>query len=289
MQELTGITKTLSLCHRRLAFPPTLATIALMDNPSATGTFQEVGCRECADGAGLPFDFSFAFQPVVDALEERVWGYEALIRGTRNEPAFTVLSQVEGSSRYRFDQVCRVKIVQLAARLGIDCNLMINFYPNAVYNPQLCIRNTLAIARQTGFPIESMIFEITESEKIEDQEHLQSIFDTYQHLGFRVAIDDFGAGYAGLKLLSQYQPNLIKLDLELIRSVDQHPRRQAIIRGICAICDELQIEVVAEGVETAEEYRVLRDFGIRYFQGYYFARPAFEKLVVPDASLYRAG
>jgi len=246
----------------------------------------ELTCDQCANGAGLAFDFSFAFQPIVDIKEQRVWSYEALVRGLNGESAWSILEKVDDSNRYRFDQACRVKIIKLAARLNMKQRLNINFFPNAVYKPELCIRTTLAVAKTTGFPIENIVFEITEGEKIRDEQHLINIIEAYKHLGFSIAIDDFGAGYAGLNLLATYQPDSIKLDLVLIRDIHKHVPRQAIVKAIVGVCDELNIDLVAEGVETKEEYQFLKKIGIRYFQGYYFARPAFETLVIPEASLY---
>lgn len=114
--------------------------------------------------------------------------------------------------------------------------------------------------------------------KIDDHKHLREIVEYYKSRGFLTAIDDFGAGYAGLNLLANIQTDLIKLDMALIRQVDQDKVRQAIVKGIVLVCRELSIEVIAEGIETYEELSVLKDFGIELFQGYYFARPAFRSL-----------
>ncbi len=244
--------------------------------------FQELGCSECAGGAGLDFDFSMAFQPIVDVEERRIFAYEALVRGVNNEPASFILGKIHEGNRYRFDQSCRVKAIKLAAELGMTTNLSINFMPNAVYRPELCIRTTLAAAEKYQFPIERIIFEITEGEKVEDVAHLRRIIGDYQQRGFKTAIDDFGAGYAGLNFLADMQTDIIKLDMALIRNVQNDRMRQAIIKGTMQVCSELPTTVIAEGVETQEEYDVLRSFGIGLFQGYYFARPAFESLpVVP--------
>ena len=245
--------------------------------------FTELSCGQCVNGAGLDFDFSFAFQPIVDFDTRSIWSYEALVRGTNNEPAATILSRLTDQNRYRFDQSCRVKTVQLAARLGMTCNLNINFFPNAVYRPELCIRTTLEAARVNGFPIERIVFEITEGEQVVDHAHLIGIIEEYRRLGFRTAIDDFGAGYAGLNLLAEYQSDYIKLDLKLIRDIDKRPAKQAIVAGIVQVCEKLAVKVLAEGVETREELAYLRKLGISLYQGYYFAKPAFETLVsVPD-------
>jgi EAL domain-containing protein (putative c-di-GMP-specific phosphodiesterase class I) len=237
-----------------------------------------LGCAECAGGAGLSFDFTMAFQPIVNSTTKTVFAQEALVRGLNKEPATEVFKNVNEGNRYRFDQACRVKAIKLAAELKIDSLLSINFLPNAVYRPELCIRTTLNAAEQYGFPINRIIFEITEGEKIDDYDHLRKIVQYYQKRGFKTAIDDFGAGYSGLNLLAEMQTDLIKLDMALIRHIDQDRGRQAIIKGILQVCRDLSILVIAEGVETLEELQVLQGFGIELFQGFYFAKPAFEAL-----------
>jgi EAL domain-containing protein (putative c-di-GMP-specific phosphodiesterase class I) len=240
-------------------------------------------CAQCAEGAGLDFEFSMAFQPIVDFAARRVFSYEALVRGPRNEPSSSIIGQVNDRNRYRFDQACRVKTIQLAARLGLATYLNINFYPGAVYRPELCIRTTIEAARTFNFPIDRIVFEVTEGEKIEDHIHLNGIVKEYQRLGFKTAIDDFGAGYSGLNLLAEFQPDFLKLDMALTRSVHDKPSRQAIVRGIIGVCRELDIAIVAEGVETKEELAWLQAAGVNLFQGYYFAHPAFEALPeIPD-------
>lgn len=156
-------------------------------------------------------------KPIVNTATREVFAYEALVRGLNNESAEHVSQQVNDNNRYRFDQACRVKAVKIAAELGTPCFLSINFLPNAVYRPDLCIRATLAAAEKYAFPIERIIFEITEREKVDDHEHLQKIVDCYKSLGFKTAIDNFGAGYAGLNFLANIRTDLVKLDMALIR------------------------------------------------------------------------
>jgi EAL domain-containing protein (putative c-di-GMP-specific phosphodiesterase class I) len=222
-----------------------------------------------------------AFQPIYDAVDDRVWGYEALVRGVSGEGAFEVLSKVSPEQKYRFDQDCRVKAIELASRLfpaGEDLKLSINFMPNAVYEPAACLRATLRAAARCGFPTSAIMFEFTENEEVADTVHLTNIITEYRRQGFTTAIDDFGAGHAGLGLLVEFQPDLIKIDMKLVRGVDASPVRQAVITGIVGIADQLGITVLAEGVETEAEFLVLQAGGIRLFQGYWFAKPAFEEL-----------
>lgn len=235
-------------------------------------------CAHCRDGQPLGFEFSMAFQPIVDLRDRSLYAYEALVRGRDGSGAADVLSRVNEQNRYAFDQACRVKAVELAARLRMPCRLSINFLPNAVYKAATCIRATLEAARRFDFPCERIIFEITESEELVDKEHLKGIIHEYQRQKFYTAIDDFGAGYSGLNLLAEFQPDIIKLDMALVRGIDTDPVRQAIVQGILGVCRVLKIEVIAEGIETVGELRFLQGVGVYLFQGYLFARPAFEAL-----------
>ncbi|SDH69443.1 EAL domain, c-di-GMP-specific phosphodiesterase class I (or its enzymatically inactive variant) [Pseudomonas flavescens] len=235
-------------------------------------------CRGCQSSPPLDFDFNFAFQPIVDIRSRQVFAHEALVRGPAGEGAPSVLGCVNDDNRYRFDQRCRTQAIAEAMQLGMHTHLSINFLPTAVYRPELCIRSTLEAARQHNFPLDRLIFETLESDPMADSKHLTHILRQYQEFGFKTAIDDFGAGHSGLTLLADFQPDLIKLDMALIRAVDQDKARQAIVRGIVAICRDLDVQVIAEGIETPGERDFLADSGIDLMQGYLFARPRFKGL-----------
>lgn len=236
------------------------------------------GCVQCKNNDELGFDFEYAYQPIVNVRTRTIFGHEALVRGPNGESAWSVLSQVTDANRYMFDQACRVKAIRGAAALGISEMLSINFLPNAVYRPEACIRSTLNAAREYDFPIERIIFEVTESEQVMDRPHLVNIFEEYRRFGFRSAIDDFGAGYAGLNLLADFQPDIIKIDMELVRDIDTKRPKQAIVGGIVAICAELGIQVLAEGIETPGERDFLARAGVELMQGYLFCKPAFKAI-----------
>jgi EAL domain-containing protein (putative c-di-GMP-specific phosphodiesterase class I) len=226
-----------------------------------------------------------AFQPIIDVQKGRVFAFEALVRGVDGSGASEVLAAANDTNLYAFDQRCRVRAIELAASLGIATKgafVSINFMPNAIYRPEVCIRTTLDTARRVGFPTEHIIFEFTEDQQIREPERVREILHAYRKMGFKTAIDDFGAGYAGLNLLADFQPDLIKLDMGLIRGCDIDPVRRAIVHGIIVVCKRLDIRVIAEGVETYGEYRALADLGIELFQGYLFAKPMFEALPEPS-------
>ncbi|TGG91799.1 EAL domain-containing protein [Natronospirillum operosum] len=221
-----------------------------------------------------------AFQPIWDHQLQRVFAYEALVRGPAGEGSGTVLSQVTPKSKYAFDQACRVTAIRFATELGLphDCYLSINFLPNAIYDPETCIRATLEAARQFGFPHNRIMFEMTEHESMDDTSHFKAIIEAYQRLGFTTAIDDFGQGFSGLHLLSNFQPNIIKIDMGLVQGIATDRVRQAIVEGIVVMAERLGIELVAEGIEQVADLNMLLKLGIRYHQGYLLARPGFEML-----------
>jgi len=256
---------------------------SMMNNPP---DFRKLGCQECANGKALGFDFTMAFQPIVDCETREVFAHEALARMPGTNSAKEVMSRVDDSNRYRFDQTCRSKAIKLAAEIGMSSYLSINFLPNAVYRPELCIRTTIEAAEQYGFPIDQIIFEITEGEKVDNHAHLEEIVRYYQQTGFKTAIDDFGAGYSGLNLLASMKTDYIKLDRFLVTGIDSDPGKRAIVKGILAVCEDMGIGVIAEGIETQAEHSVLRDMGIRYLQGYRFARPSIESLPVITESAF---
>lgn len=242
--------------------------------PDPPPSAQPAGCVQCKDASELPFAFVFAYQPIVDICTRSIFAHEALVRGPGGESAHSVLSQVNAANRYSFDQACRVEAIRGAAALGMKELLSINFLPNAVYRPEACIRATFKAAEQYAFPIDQIIFEVTEGEQVQDRPHLVNIFREYRRLGFRTAIDDFGAGYSGLNLLAEYQPDIVKIDMDLIRDIDTSKPKQAIVKGIVGICASLGVRVLAEGIETPAERDFLRDAGIGLMQGYLFCKPA---------------
>jgi len=238
-------------------------------------------CQGCRDGAALDFDISMAFQPIFDVRTGRPWAFEALVRGPQAQSAWSILEKVSAENRYSFDQRCRVVAIERAVKAGIldtDARLSINFLPNAVYSPKACIQLTLRTAEIWSFPTSRLMFEFTENEKMGDTAHVRSIIDSYKEMGFTIALDDFGSGYSGLNLLSEFQTDVIKLDMELVRNIDRSMPRQMIVESMVALCKRMGIAVIAEGIETEAEYRFVRDMGIDLIQGYLLAKPGFEML-----------
>jgi len=236
------------------------------------------GCAACRDGKTLGFPISMAFQPIVNLNTGAIFAHEALVRGSAGESAGSLLSKLNADNLYPFDQACRIKALEWAAKLQVPAMVSINFMPNAVYKAETCIRATLEAAKRFNFPLERIIFEVTEQEQVLDIDHLTGILRAYRKQGFMTAIDDFGAGYAGLNLLADFQPDLIKLDMQLVRNIDQDSVRQILVEAALQMCRKLNIRVIAEGIESLGELHALRDMGVELFQGYLLAKPAFESL-----------
>jgi EAL domain-containing protein (putative c-di-GMP-specific phosphodiesterase class I) len=230
-------------------------------------------CLACGNAADVASRLTMAFQPIVNLRTGGVFAHEALVRGIRGESAHDILSAVSPTERYAFDQACRVVAIRTAAKVRPPALLSINFLPNAVYNPEHCLQATFVAAKAAGWPLNRVIFEVTEHEEVVDHDHLVGILSAYKAHGFLTAIDDFGAGFAGMNLLADFQPDLLKLDIALVRNINADAKRQCIVRHLVALCAELRVEVIAEGVETGDECRALLDLGIPLQQGFYFARP----------------
>jgi EAL domain-containing protein (putative c-di-GMP-specific phosphodiesterase class I) len=234
------------------------------------------------ENGDMGFNFSFAFQPIVDVRNREIISFEALVRGPKGESSASVFAQVPRNEILKFDKLCRHKAIHLASRLNNPNSLNLNLVAESIYEVDLSIMATFQASKQSGFPAENIIFEVLESESLTEQRSLVRYLRLIQEFGFATAIDDFGAGYSGLRLLAEYQPYYIKLDRHLIGNIHQDYVKQRIFSGIRKICDSLSIQIIAEGVESAGEYHWLHEAGIIIFQGYYFARPAFEAL--PDVA-----
>ncbi len=243
-------------------------------------------CSACKEGTLEPFPFTVAFQPIVNVTTGTVFAYEALVRGVQGQGAGEILRQVTDENLYAFDQRCRVKAITLATQLGLietGAMLSVNFMPGAVYSPAACIQLTLETARANKFPLDRLMFEVTESERVPDREHLRAIFQEYRSHGFKMALDDFGAGYCGMNLVADLPVDIIKLDMELTRNLPNRPSAMVIVSMMVQLAQKLGCTLIAEGVETTEEYAALRECGIQIMQGYLFAMPGFESL--PDLKI----
>lgn len=225
--------------------------------------------------------FTHAFQPVVDLVALRVHAYEALIRGPDGEPAAWVFGSTPPALHPRLDGLSRLAAIRTASSLGIDCRLNLNCSPRLFEASSRALDLEIEAAVGLGFPLDRLVIELTERDAIAEPEMLARHLALYRAEGIGIAIDDFGAGHSGLNMLADFQPDEVKLDMHLIRDIARRGPRQAIVRAIAQACADLGIDVIAEGVETFDEFHWLRSAGITLFQGYLFARPGWASLPTP--------
>jgi EAL domain-containing protein (putative c-di-GMP-specific phosphodiesterase class I) len=226
-------------------------------------------------------EFTFAFQPIIDASKRQLVGYEALVRGPQQEHAADVLQRVPLGEIAAFDEDARRMAIGLAARLGLATNIHLNAVLLGRADAPETIDSTLETAARCGISADRLVLEIKQEATVTDPSALASRLREYRRKGLRISIDDFGSGHAGLALLDHYQPDMISLSMWLVRGIETHGPRQAILRGLVQTCRDLGIDIIAKGVETTEEYHWLRDEGIERFQGFLFAKPGFESLPKP--------
>lgn len=224
------------------------------------------------------------FQPIVAAADtSSLFGHEALMRGMDGDatvsPASLLAAARAADLLFQLDLAARQSAIREAGRLGLPARIFINFAPNAVYDPAYCLRSTVATVQETGIAAERIVFEVTESEQVRDLPHLEGILAVYRRAGFQIALDDLGAGYSSLNLIHRLKPDIVKLDMDLIRGVDQDSYKAAIAEKLLELARQLGILTVAEGVETAGELDWLRNKGADCVQGYLIAPPAAAPLV----------
>jgi EAL domain-containing protein (putative c-di-GMP-specific phosphodiesterase class I) len=239
------------------------------------------------DRAGLASSFDraltglwMAFQPIVDAKARTIFGYEALLRSS--EPSLphpgAMLSAAERLDRI-FDLGRRVRALSAEAFVDMpgDALLFVNLHTRDLLDPALYDANAplTKIASR-------VVLEITERSTIDDVEDIQPRVAALREYGFRLALDDLGAGYAGLSSFVAVQPEIVKLDMSLVRGVHKSEVRQRLIASMTSLCKEMGMRVVAEGVEVVEERDAVRAFGCELLQGYLFAKPG---RPFPDADM----
>jgi EAL domain-containing protein (putative c-di-GMP-specific phosphodiesterase class I) len=220
------------------------------------------------------------FHPIVRLLApHEVYAYECLLRGEDAAGGMIPASFLFGVARTvglhgHLDRLARRAAIRDALRHHVDGRIFINFNPAAVYHPAGSLRGTIEAVERASWQAERVVFEVVESEAIDDVDRLVEVLATYRAAGFRVALDDLGAGYGSLNLLTKLRPDFVKLDMELIRGVDRDPYKAHIASKLLEMAKSLGVETVVEGVETPGEWGWARDNGADFAQGFLLARPA---------------
>ncbi len=229
----------------------------------------------------LPPPFGIAFQPIASIRARRLTAQEALVRGVGGRPAGTVLGRVDPAARPSFELSVVHYAIGRAVALGIAVDLHVNLSPHvltrAAGGAAEAAERLLRLAEAQGFPAQRLVLELTEGERIDDPPRLRRLADAARTAGLRFALDDFGAGYNGLALLAEVEPDILKIDMALTRGIDRDRVRRSILCGIMRMVEGSAMRVIAEGVETVQELAALADLGVEEVQGFLIGAPTYER------------
>ena len=220
------------------------------------------------------------FQPIVHSSQPtQVFAHECLLRGVEENGELVPPNRLYSAARAAglldsLDEAARLTAIASASQPWLRTNVFINFNPRSISDPVRFLESTVQAAAVRGIPPERIVFEVVESDKVDDLDKLLDIIDYLRSASFRVALDDLGAGYSSLNLLAQLKPDFVKLDMTLIRDVDRDLYKSRIASKLLELARELEVATVAEGVETVGEWKWATEHGADYAQGYLFARPS---------------
>ncbi|WP_147803553.1 EAL domain-containing protein [Alkalicoccus halolimnae] len=221
-------------------------------------------------------------QPIIDAKSSKTYGYEFLLRPNSklypfNPGELFAFSQRSGLQS-KLDSQARINAIRTSAhKLEPGTKRFINFLPSSIYNPKHCLQSTFQAARDYDVNPYDLVFEVVETEKITDLDHLKFIFSEYQQAGMKTALDDVGSGYATLEVLQELKPDYAKIDRELVKDIHIYPEKIEKIKAIRAVTGKMSTMLLAEGIESQLEYEAVKPL-VDYAQGYYFGKPA----VIPE-------
>jgi EAL domain-containing protein (putative c-di-GMP-specific phosphodiesterase class I) len=216
--------------------------------------------------------FTMVYQPIVCMADHSIFAHEALVRCTEKElrnphVLFNVAEQ--GGRTWPLSRLLRRIAISAVPQLPDDTSMFVNLHPQDFEDPELIDSSSL-LAQHAA----RLVLEVTERAAILDFDRFRGKLNALRDFGVRVAIDDLGSGYSALSLVSELDPDYIKLDMTLIRSIDESPVRQNLLRNMVSFATDLGAKVVAEGVETRGELETLHELGCHFVQGYYLAVPS---------------
>ncbi len=214
------------------------------------------------------------YEAIVDLLNAQVLGYEALSRGPEGTELGSpreLFGRAESSGLlYELDCLCRRSALEQAHLLPAGKMLFLNCLPTSIGDPSLRDEGLRKTLENFNLRPSDLVLEVSENESIENFGVFRDVADSCRDLGIRIAIDDAGTGYASLESIMEIAPDFVKLDMLLVRGIEADPARKEIVRAMLAVAKGIGAQLIAEGIETEQELRALRDIGVRYGQGFYF-------------------
>lgn len=222
-------------------------------------------------------------QPIVNNRNE-IYAHEVLSRFTREDGSLIYPNEIFAAAKtrgrlYALDRLCRMAAVKYAAVL--KKKTFINFIPTSIYSPQYCLQSTVKLANLLQIDPNQFVFEVVESEQVDDIAHLKSILNYYNEKGFQYALDDVGEGYNTLEMLADMKPHYMKLDMKYVQGVNNDSEKQNTAKQFLKKALEIGATPLAEGIETQEDFEWLKQNGYELFQGYFFGKPS----IVPQRTI----
>lgn len=218
------------------------------------------------------------FQPIISADGQSIYAYEALSRGPSGSILFDPVNLFEQAKQqnklFALESVCRTKAIEQFSQKQLPGKLFLNISPETLIQADYQRGLTLELVNHFGISPEQVVIEITEHSPTHDYELMRRAVKHYQGEGFSIALDDLGTGYSSLRLWSEVQPDFVKIDRHFITGIEKDKVKRDFMRSIVAIARSVKSKVIAEGIETLQEFETLCEIGVDYLQGYYFARPS---------------
>ena len=221
-------------------------------------------------------EFWSVYQPIVSLADRSVVAHEALLRGVvdgREVGGGDLFFVAESAGwLHRLDRIGRESAIAGAAPWLGSADLFVNFNPTSIFRPQVCLSSTERVVHDTGIAPSQLVFEVVESHAVADRGHLVSVLEHYRSLGWRVALDDVGAGWSSLSLLAAVRPEVVKLEKGLVQELPDDGAR-TVIKAVIDLAHQLGAVVVAEGIETEQLAEQVTALGADLGQGWLFGRP----------------
>lgn len=217
------------------------------------------------------------FQPIVSLKDNKIFAYEALSRIADRTIELSITELYEIARKYQrvweLEKICRKKALLKAKSKPEGIKLFLNVDGNILHEDSFKEGFTKNQINQYGLRPQDVVFEITERVEINHYQSLLSLVNHYQSQGYEIAIDDVGSGYSNLNRIVYTAPKYLKIDMELIRDIHQYKEKRAMVKALVSYCQEVNCLLIAEGVETKQEYICLKDLGVELVQGFYFGKP----------------
>ncbi|MFP4169236.1 MAG: GGDEF domain-containing protein [Desulfonatronovibrionaceae bacterium] len=226
-------------------------------------------------------DLRIVYQPIMDLKKGRIYGWEALTRGPENSQFSSPLALFdfaeEEGKLFELETITRELAIKNCGQLREGSKLFLNIHPNTLADPSFQSGRTLQLLKEQGMHPSDIVFEVTEKHSLKDLSVFHRTLNHYRNQGYQIAVDDVGAGYSGLYRIAEIRPDILKIDRDLIRDINTHPAKRALMEAFISFANHIEATVIAEGIETDMQLRALMEMGFHCGQGYYLGHPVAPK------------